>query len=113
MRRNCSRCGLVPYNSTLAGLAFLALLALAAVAWIPHLGPAILGRVGWTRLPLVGGLGGRAASAAMAVVSVVDGDTVRVEIGGRKRSKTLTGPSGPAPPLRLRAPAARIGDVRR
>lgn len=46
-------------------LLMLALLAAAAVAWTPRLGPALLRRVGWTSLPVVGGLTGLGLSGVL------------------------------------------------
>ncbi|MBM4434098.1 MAG: hypothetical protein FJ028_03120, partial [Chloroflexi bacterium] len=57
--------GIVLLNTTLAALTFLVLIGLAVVAWVPRLGPAVLRRIGWARVPLVGGLTGIAASGAL------------------------------------------------
>ena len=46
-------------------LLYLGLLVLAAVAWVPRLGPLVLDRVGWRRLPRVGQLSGARASLVL------------------------------------------------
>ena len=51
-------------------LLFIALVGLALVAWVPRLGPAILGRIGWHALPIVGSLRGFKASGAIITAAV-------------------------------------------
>lgn len=62
--------GLVLLNAQLASLVVLVLLVLAVAASRPTLGPALLQRIGWARLPVVGALSGLAASGALVAGAV-------------------------------------------
>jgi hypothetical protein len=44
---------------------WLALLVAGLTAWIPRFGPAMLGKIGWRRIPRLGRLGGLAASGVL------------------------------------------------
>lgn len=80
-------------------LVFLALLGLALVAWIPRIGPAILSRIGWQALPIIGSFRGIKASGAIitaAVLIAIAGAIVGPRPPARAASADIAGTEGRA-----------------
>ena len=93
-----------------SALAFFAFVPLAIITAVPWIGVRLLRRIGWTRLPLVGGLTGFKASGAFAgaaIAMLVIGGTVAPRVPSQVGANSTT-TTAPAP---SRAPATSAPSV--